>query len=146
MKKKVLLWGRFVLIALLIILQFGWLVMVFYKFSYQFTYANYIIRMLAVILVLHIVNRTMNPNHKLLWTFLILLVSVFGILCYFVFGRKDSAKSNHAKLNKIRKEMQKYMHQTPELNQAIEQQDKAVYRQMNISIRWSGMAIGKMRR
>ena len=72
MKNKILLWSRFVLIALLIIMQFFWLVTVFYKFSYKFTYANYAIRVVAVLVVLHIVNRNINPNNKLLWTFLIL--------------------------------------------------------------------------
>lgn len=35
-----LLLGRFSIVAVSIILQFLWLVMVMYQFSYQFTYAN----------------------------------------------------------------------------------------------------------
>ena len=76
MKNKILLWGRFVLVALMIILQFFWMVLVFYKFSYKFTYANYAIRIVAVAVVICIVNRSINPNNKLLWTFLILLLKV----------------------------------------------------------------------
>lgn len=68
--------------------------------------------------------------------FLILLVPVFGSLCYFVFGRKNSVKSNRAKLDKIKKEMLKYTSQTPELNQFMERQDRTVYRQMKYINDW----------
>lgn len=141
MKKRIVLWGRFVLIALLMILQFSWILVLFYKFSYRFTYANYVIRIFAVILVIRIVNRTMNPSHKLLWTFLLLLVPIFGILFYLLFGRKDLVKSNSAKLEKIKKEMLKYMYQTPNVNLYIEKEDKIVYRQMKYINDWSGYPV-----
>ena len=47
-----LLLGRFSIVAVSIILQFLWLVMVMYQFSYQFTYANLAIRTIAIIVVL----------------------------------------------------------------------------------------------
>lgn len=141
MKKKILLWSRFVLIALLIIVQFFWLVTVFYKFSYKFTYANYLIRIVAVVVVLHIVNRTMNPNNKLLWTFLILLSPVFGLLLYLIFGRRGAVVANRKKMDAIKSEMLKHVYQTPEVSQTIEFQDKTVYRQMKYINDWSGYPV-----
>lgn len=138
MKKKILLWGRFVLIALLIILQFFWLVTVFYELSYKFQYANYAIRIVAIVVVIHIVNRSMNPNNKLLWTFLILLSPVFGLLLYLIFGRRGIVISERKKMDAIKKEMLKYIYQTPEANQTIELENKAVYRQMKYINDWSG--------
>ena len=138
MKNKILLWGRFVLIAILIMIQFFWLVTVFYKFSYKFTYTNYVIRILAVVVVFHIVNRTMNSNNKLLWTFLILLSPVFGLLLYLIFGRRSASKSNREKMDSIKNEMLKQLYVTPEVNQAIEYEDKTVYRQMKYINDWSG--------
>ena len=138
MNNKILLWSRFVLIALLIVIQFFWLVTVFYKFSYKFTYANYAIRVVAVAVVLHIVNRRMNPNNKLLWTFLILLSPVFGLLLYLVFGRRGASMANRKKMDVIKAEMLKHLHQTPEVTRAIEEQDKTVYRQMKYINDWSG--------
>ncbi len=141
MKNKILLWSRFVIIALLIIIQFFWLVMVFYKFSYKFTYANYAIRVVAVLVVLHIVNRNMNPNNKLLWTFLILLSPVVGLFLYLFFGRSGAIIENHKKMDAIKTEMLKYIYQTPEVNQNIEMQDKTVYRQMKYINDWSGYPV-----
>ena len=129
------------LIALLIIIQFFWLVTVFYKFSYKFTYANYAIRVVAVVVVLHIVNRSMNPNNKLLWTFLILLSPVFGLLLYLIFGRRGAVVVNRKKMDAIKGEMIKHLYQTPEVNQTIELQDKAVYRQMKYINDWSGYPV-----
>ena len=137
-KNKILLWGRFVLIALLIIVQFFWLVLVFYKFSYKFTYANYVIRLVAVTVVLWIVNRAINPNHKLLWTFLILLSPVFGLLLYLIFGRQGASKKNRKKMDILNAEMLKHIGQIPQVSQLIEEQDKIVYRQMKYINDWSG--------
>lgn len=119
-------------------IQFFWLVTVFYKFSYKFTYTNYVIRILAVVVVLHIVNRTMNSNNKLLWTFLILLSPVFGLLLYLIFGRRSASKPNREKMDSIKNEMLKQLYVTPEVNQAIEYEDKTVYRQMKYINDWSG--------
>lgn len=79
-----LLLGRFSIVAVSIILQFFWLVMVMYQFSYQFTYANLAIRVIAIIVVLVIVNRWTNPANKLSWTFIILLSPVLGLLLYMI--------------------------------------------------------------
>ena len=126
------------LIALLITVQFFWLVVVFYKLSYKFTYANYAIRVVAVLVVLHIVNRSMNPNNKILWTFLILLSPVFGLLLYMIFGRRGAVVVNRKKMEAIKSNMLKHLYQTPEVNQTIELQDKTVYRQMKYINDWSG--------
>ena len=138
MNNKILLWSRFVLISLLIVIQFFWLVTVFYKFSYKFTYANYAIRVVAVVVVLHIVNRSMNPNNKLLWTFLILLSPVFGLLLYLIFGRRGASMSNRKKMDAIKAEMLKHLYQTPEVSRTIEIEDRTVYRQMKYINDWSG--------
>lgn len=129
------------LIALLIVIQFFWLVLVFYKLSYKFTYANYIIRMLAVVVVLHIVNRNMNPNNKLLWTFLILLSPVMGLFLYLMFGRRGASEIKRKKMNVIKTELLKHIRQIPEVNLSIEMQDKAVYRQMKYINDWSGYPV-----
>ena len=140
-KNKMLLWGRFVIIALLISVQFFWMVIVFYKFSYKFTYTNYLIRIVAVVVVLHIVNRKMNSNNKLLWTFLILLSPVFGLSLYFILGWRGEWKRNREKLNTIKGEMLKQLYPSPEVNQKIAYQDKVVSRQMKYINDWSGYPV-----
>ena len=141
MKNKILLWSRFVFIAFLIVVQFFWLVVVFYRLSDKFAYANYVIRVVAVAVVLHIVNRNMNPNNKLLWTFLILLSPVFGLFLYLVFGRRGAIAVKRKKMDAIKVEMLKHIRSTPEVNQNMKIQDKTVYRQMKYINDWSGYPV-----
>lgn len=78
-----LLMGRLTIVGVSILLQICWLFLVLWKFSYQFTYANLIIRAAAIVLVLVIANKWENPANKLSWTFLILLSPILGIMLYF---------------------------------------------------------------
>ena len=77
-----LLMGRLTIVGVSILLQICWLFLVLWKFSYQFTYANLIIRAAAIVLVLVIANKWENPANKLSWTFLILLSPILGIMLY----------------------------------------------------------------
>ena len=87
-----LLMGRLTIVGVSILLQICWLFLVLWKFSYQFTYANLIIRAAAIVLVLVIANKWENPANKLSWTFLILLSPILGIMLYFLFGRSGLTK------------------------------------------------------
>ncbi len=73
--KKILhlIFGRFFVVAMAIILQVLWLCVVLWQLSYKFTYVNLLVRVIAIIVVLVIVNKWTNPANKLSWTFLILL-------------------------------------------------------------------------
>ena len=77
-----LIFGRFSIVALSIIIQVLWLTLVLWQFSYQFTYANLAIRVIAVIVVLVIVNKWINPAKKLSWTFFIYrFLDCWSIFC-----------------------------------------------------------------
>lgn len=144
MKKIVnLILGRFTIIALLILLQFVWLAAVMYSFSYQYTYANYAIRVIAVIVVLHIVNRWINPGNKLSWTFLILLSPITGLLLYAVFGRSGITKNTRNSMDAVNRRVMKYLSVTPEITQWLEQNDKQAYRQTKYINDWSGFPVYK---
>ncbi len=136
-----LLLGRFSIVALTIVLQFGWLVLVMYRFSYQFTYANLAIRLMAVILVLEIVNKWTNPANKLSWTFLILLSPMVGLMLYTTFGRSELTKKTGRRLDTIVKEVGAYFYQTPEIKEDLERKDKAVLGQSKYINDWGGYPI-----
>ena len=114
-----LLLGRFSIVAVSIILQFLWLVMVMYQFSYQFTYANLAIRTIAIIVVLVIVNRWTNPANKLSWTFIILLSPVLGLLLYMIFGRSSLTKKTQERMDSVNREVSACLYQTPEIKKQL---------------------------
>ena len=94
-----LLMGRLTIVGVSILLQICWLFLVLWKFSYQFTYANLIIRAAAIVLVLVIANKWENPANKLSWTFLILLSPILGIMLYFLFGRSGLTKHTREQMD-----------------------------------------------
>lgn len=142
MKKIInLVLGRFTIIALLIILQFAWLFAVLYQFSYQFTYANLAIRAIAILVVLYIANRWINPSNKLSWAFLILVSPVLGLLVYVIFGRTNITKNTRKHMDAVNSEVMKYLPQTPEANQWLQEHDKSVYRQTKYINDWSGFPV-----
>ena len=136
-----LLLGRFSIVAVSIILQFFWLVMVMYQFSYQFTYANLAIRVIAIIVVLVIVNRWTNPANKLSWTFIILLSPVLGLLLYMIFGRSGLTKRTQERMDSVNREVSACLYQTPEIKEQLEREDLSVYRQSRYINDWAGFPL-----
>lgn len=115
--------------------------MVLHHFSYQYTYANYAIRGLAVIVVLRIINRFMNPNAIVSWTFIILLSPITGLLLYLIFGREGITKKMKTKMESCVRAALKDTYQTPEINQILQAEDKMIYRQSKYINDWSGYPI-----
>ena len=115
-----LILGRFSIVALTIIVQFVWLVMVLYQFSYQFTSANLAIRFLAIIVVLMIVNRWTNPANKLSWTFIILLSPLTGLLLYLIFGRSDLTRRTQENMDRVNREVSANLYQTLEVKEQLQ--------------------------
>ena len=136
-----LLLGRFSIVAVSIILQFLWLVMVTYQFSSQFTYANLAIRTIAIIVVLVIVNRWTNPANKLSWTFIILLSPVLGLLLYMIFGRSSLTKKTQERMDSVNREVSACLYQTPEIKKQLEREDLSVYRQSRYINDWAGFPL-----
>lgn len=136
-----LLLGRFFIVALSILLQFSWLFLVLWQFSYQFTYVNLFIRVLAVIEVLVIVNRWVNPANKLSWTFLILLSPIFGLLIYFLFGRSGLTKRTQERMDFINKEVSACRLRDDEAEENLKRQDTAVYNQSKYINDWAGFPL-----
>ncbi len=136
-----LILGRFSIVALTIIVQFVWLVMVLYQFSYQFTSANLAIRFLAIIVVLMIVNRWTNPANKLSWTFIILLSPLTGLLLYLIFGRSDLTRRTQENMDRVNREVSANLYQTLEVKEQLQKEDLAAYRQSEYINTWGGFPI-----
>ena len=79
--------GRVVVIVLAGLIQLAWIAMTIvlvYRYS---IHINTIVLYLSAVLVIAIMNSRMNPAYKLTWTITIMLVPVFGLLMYLVFGQ-----------------------------------------------------------
>lgn len=131
-----LLLGRFFIVALSILLQFTWVFLVLWQFSYQFTYANLAIRVIAILVVLVIVNKWVNPANKLSWTFLILLSPVLGLLLYFLFGRSGLTRGTRRRMDAVNTEVAACLKRDIAAEEALRAEDSGVFRQSEYIREW----------
>ena len=136
-----LIFGRFFIVALSILIQVLWLCLVLWQFSYQFTYANLLIRVLAVIIVLVIVNRWTNPANKLSWAFLILLSPIFGLLVYFLFGRSGLTSWTQKSMDAVNREVKPYIRRDEKVVQRLKEQDISAFHQSEYIDEWAGFPL-----
>ncbi len=87
-----LLLSRVVIVSLGLLLQLGWWVLVFFYLTSISSIVSGFVKVLSLLIVLWIVNKRMNPSYKLLWTILILVSPVFGVMIYFLLGKSRIAK------------------------------------------------------
>lgn len=138
-----LIFGRFFVVALSIILQVAWLCLVLWQFSYQFTYVNLLIRAVAIVVVLIIVNRWTNPANKLSWTFLILLSPIFGLLVYFLFGRSGLTRWMRKGMDEVNTEMETHLTQDDLVTEEIKSKDLYAALQSGYINEWAGFPVYK---
>ncbi len=143
--KKILnvIFGRVFVIGFAILFQVLWLFLVLWQLSYKFTYVNLIIRAIAIIVVLVIVNKWINPVNKLSWTFLILLSPVFGLLVYFLFGRSGLTKWTRKSMDAVNEEVEKLLKQDGEAKEALKNENICAYRQSDYIDEWAGFPLYK---
>lgn len=136
-----LLLGRFSIVALSIIIQVLWMTLVLWQFSYKFTYANLILRVIAILVVLVIANKWINPANKLSWTFLILLSPIFGLLIYFLFGRSGLTKRTQERMSAVNQEVACYVHSNETVDSLLKELDEDAYRQSKYVNDWAGFPL-----
>ncbi len=126
--KKILklVFSRLFFIFVAIAIQFLWLFNLLYTFSLQFSYVNAVITALAVVIVLRIVSRPLNPSYKLAWTFIILLFPILGLLIYAIFGRSELTKRTREKMNRVHEEVLPLLTQKTEYMQELREIDMSV--------------------
>lgn len=141
--KKVahVLFGRAFIIGISILLQVAWLFLMWWQLSYKFTYANLIIHAIAVILVLAIVNKWVNPANKLSWTFLIMLSPIMGTLIYFLFGRSDLTRWTRKRMDAVNQEVSSCLVRDEAAEMALKEKDILAYQQSKYINDWGSFPL-----
>lgn len=84
--------NRIVLVTLVLFLQLLWFVGLGYFLNDRYIYFSMTIKVIAVLTVLWLVNQRINPSYKLIWTIVILIFPIIGIILYFIMGKSRLAK------------------------------------------------------
>lgn len=89
MKFLKLLFGRFSIVALLVILQVALIFSFIFVpiISQYYIYAYVISACISVVVVWRLVNRVVNPNYMLPWVVIVLVLPMFGVFLYLLFSQ-----------------------------------------------------------
>lgn len=130
--------GKLPLCALMILLQFGWMVYVLYYATAISNAFNILLHGLSVLLALFVVNKDMKPYYKLSWIFLILCLPIFGCICYYLFGRSGLTKKKRLQLEAVMEELAPYRVAETEVLEALYRDNIKAGKQSEYIMNFSG--------
>lgn len=114
---------RIVIVTFLIFLQIIWFVGMFLKVTSYSQYITAAFKILSILVVIYIMNRSDNPSVKLGWIVVILLFPLFGGLLYLTIGGKQPISYLRRKLEPMIEESARHLKADPEIEQELKEKD-----------------------
>ena len=108
---KQFLYGRFFLFLLLAVAQLVGYVFLWYLLTYYTAVGVFIqiaVSVLSLVMILYLINKNDRPSIKLNWIIVILIVPVFGVPAYLLYGEKRPTKLMNRFILKAKEENKCY--------------------------------------
>ena len=140
-KTAKLLFNRIFYVALALLIQLGWLLILVWQLAAYSKYISFGITVISILSVLWIVNRRINPSYKLGWTMLIMAVPIFGLVLYILFGKSRIAQEMQEHYTVVKKESVPYLQQDPKIMQKITETSPSAAVQSKYIHRYSGFPV-----
>lgn len=133
--KKVLnkLFGRLVLTAIIILIQFAWIAFTLYEAGAVNPWFSLSLRVISLVIALYVVYKDSRPHNKLSWIFLILLLPFIGCPCYFLFGRAEMTKKNREQIAQLQAFVEPMREASEDVCEHLKQVDDIAYKQLSFS-------------
>lgn len=113
--------SRIFTVALVVLLQVIWFCVMIWGLSSYFRYVELFIKLVSVIVLLHIINKPINPAYKLAWVVLILGLPIFGIAIYFLLGRSTIAARMEREFDAIRTGYSQYLNENARVREMLDE-------------------------
>lgn len=138
MKKiKKLLLGRATIVALAILVQLLWILSFLSGVIVKYSFVNTVIKVIAILVVLIIVNKRSEPSYKIAWSFVILSIPIVGLLIYFIFGRSELTRRTRKRMETINRELEKELPDGTQYMEELKKKDKSIYNQVKYINDWA---------
>ena len=137
-KRGIRIQTRIIVSAILLIVQFALLFAVVYNLSDDSFIIYSLFELLAVITVIYIVNRRSNPSYKIAWIIFILLIPVFGITVFLIWGGGRVAPHLKKKMYNSCDRFKKYLSDDEKIHSRLRYDDYLHSRQAEYLSRESG--------
>lgn len=107
--------NRFVIMVILILIQFAWVGIWIVRLSRYSTYTNIAFTAGAILMALFVIYRDDNPAYKVGWIMLICLLPILGTAMYAFFGNKRPSAGLKRRLDPVYLEHERDMRQSADL-------------------------------
>ena len=121
-----LIYGRTLMVIILLVIQVAILVGGFIWLSDDLAYIYSVFNFITTVLVIYILNKKGNPTFKLAWMIPILVFPVFGALFYLFVKFQFESRLINYKLLRIIDETQEYLSQEDTIIKDLEKEDMQV--------------------
>lgn len=118
-----IVFGRTSLIVVMLLLQIAIIVGAFNRFTPYVPYFYGILLLFYGAIILHLVNRRMNPDIKISWILLMVVIPVVGVVLYLFVENDLGFRLLKRRLSQLIHETEKYVPDQPELKEALEKSD-----------------------
>ena len=88
------IFSRVFAIALSVIMQVAIIVFLMEEMAASYLYFQAALSVLGLLIFVGLVNKKMNPEHKMIWAFLVIVFPLLGILLYFILWLNSPKKRN----------------------------------------------------
>lgn len=140
MLKKMLqiVFNRIFYVTVALLVQLGWILLLFWRLNNYSRYASIALSIISIFCVLWIANKRINPSYQLAWTTVILVIPVFGIVLYFLFGKSRVAAAMQERFDKILCESRPFLEGDANSTRRLWERDPEVAVQSQYIQRFSG--------
>lgn len=118
---------RFIVIALLFLLQVMWIALVIGVLAQRVPWISTTISILTMIIGLGIYGRHINAAFKMPWMIFISVFPMFGLPLYMLMGRSNATKSMRKIFQQVNDTLEPHYHQEEKVLRALKQENPFAY-------------------
>lgn len=133
--------NRIFVIAMALLIQLLWLIGVAQFLANFSQVIRIVVQALSVLVVLWLVNKRINPAYKLIWTIVILLFPVFGVLLYLTTGKSRIARKMQREFIHIYEKREHALLENKETRQRLEQINPVISKQSSYIRDYAGFPV-----
>lgn len=115
-----IIFGRTTLIVAMLLLQIVMIVAAFNRFTPYVPYFYGVLLLFYGAIILHLVNRRMNPEIKISWILLMVVIPVVGVVLYLFVENDLGCRLMKRRLSQLIRETKKYVPEPPQLKTSLD--------------------------
>ena len=109
------IFSRWVIISLLILIQIAMFCVLLVIASSEYVYVSIFCEVLSIAILLHLIYHDGNPNHRIPWIVVLLILPPAGLLIYLIFGRRYISKKHSRKYQSVKDKQSEFNRQDEEV-------------------------------